>query len=206
MRTPQAIRFTEADLMPNKAISEPVGHYSLAVPVTYTRTTLNSNVPDDLLAELLDDLLNKRPINRLSACWLERGILGAIRRNQSLDESLSLAGRGRDSLHRRLMMLRRNQYLVEAVQATAIDQGVTRWERCKRLSEQIKRFKRYVWPKTRHLIDPPDDWPAFKKCLWLAASTDVDLPESPDRLNDIVEQNAPFSCDNRGAKLLSQFL
>lgn len=192
--------------MPNKAISEPVVPYSLAVPVMYTHSTLNSNVPDDLLAELLDDLMHERPINRLSARWLERGILSAIRRDQSLDESLALACRGRDSLHRRLMMLRRNHYLVEAVQATAIDQGVTRWERCKRLSEQIKRFKQHVWPKTRYLTAPPDDWPAFKKCLWLAAGTDIDLPESPNSLNEIVKQNAVFSGDNRGAKLLSQFL
>ena len=62
MHNPQAPRFTEADLMPNKATGEPVGHYSLAVPVMYTHSTLNSNVPDDLLAELLDDLMHERPL------------------------------------------------------------------------------------------------------------------------------------------------
>lgn len=192
--------------MPNQTIGEPVARCSFAVPVTYTHPPLDSLNPDDLLAELLDDLLHKRPINRLSAWWLERGILSAIRRDQSLDESLALAGRGRDSLHRRLMMLRRNHYLNLAAQATAIDEDVTSWERCKRLADQIKRFKLQAWPKTRYLAGPPDEWPTFKKCLWAAAACDIALPESPYSIRKIVEQKGTFSCNNRGAKLLSQFL
>lgn len=192
--------------MPNPTIGEPVARCALAVPVTYSRPLVRSTNPDDLLAELLDDLIHKRPVNAVSAWWLERGILRCIRRDQSLDESLGLSGPGRDTLHRRLMMVHRDHYLALAVHATALDEAVSTWERCKRLADQIKLFNQHTWPKTKYLASPLEDWPVFKKCLWSAAASDIALPESAYSLRRIVERKHDFSCNTRGAKLLSQFL
>lgn len=192
----------------NTILCEPIARCATAIATTPVQRFSVSNPlnPDDLLGELFAATFYKRPLGPLTRWWLQKGILRAIRRNESLDEALSLKGSGRDTLQRRLLMMRRNQHLAEAIGATALDEQVSEWQRCLRLAPEVKRFMRMTWPKTMRLSAPPDDWPSFKKCLWHAACSDLSLPQSADGLRRVLEQSKGYSCKNSGATLLAQFL
>ena len=187
---------------------EPVARYTTAIATNPTQRFSGSNPlnPDDLLGELFAAIFYKRPLGPLTRWWLQKGILRAIRRNESLDEALSLKGSGRDTLQRRLLMMRRNQHLAEAIGATAFDEQVSDWQRCLRLAPEVQQFMSTTWPKTMRLSAPLDDWPSFKKCLWHAACSDLSLPESAHGLKRVLEQSRGYSCKNTGATLLAQFL
>jgi len=190
-------------MTPNPAPNEPVARYATVVAKTPTqRSYSHLTNPDDLLGELFADLFYKRTHSALTRWWLKKGILNAIRMNVSLDKGLSLAG---DGLQQRLLKIRRNRYLADAIRATALDESVSDWQRCLRLVPEIKRFMR-TWPVTRKLSEPPADWSTVRRCLWRAASTKISLPESADSLYRVLAQMPRHPCKNSGAKLLETFL
>lgn len=162
--------------------------------------------PLDLLGELLADLVHKRPMNPVTRNWLTRGILDAIRRNEPLDRCLALAPTGRADIQSRLMMLRRNHHLTEAVAAVGLDEQQSDWSRFVSLAPQIRRFMGSTWPAARGLSVPPDGWPEFKKHLWHAACCGHPLPTSPTGLYRVLAKGEGYQCSNKGAKILEQFL
>lgn len=162
--------------------------------------------PDDLLGELFATIFYRRPMSVFQRGWLEKGILRAIRSGDSLDACLGLSAVGQDSLQRRLLMRQRNQHLADALDAVALDDRVSRWQRCLRLAPEVQRFMGLTWRQTKSLSAPLDEWPTFKKCLWHAACTDCALPETAHGLRRAVEKISDYSRNASGAKLLAQFL
>ena len=184
----------------------PVARYGIATPVYGSHEINTSSDADDLLGALLGDLMCDRPLSALVSHWLQKGILRAIRRGESLDVALLLTGVGKSSLSTRLLMIRRNEHLAAAVASVSLDANVSVWERCSRLAPEVSRFVRYDWPTVKKRPAPPDDWPTFKKRLWDAACTDMALPETACGLLNSLKRNAVYSRSGQGAKLLSQFL
>lgn len=165
--------------------------------------------PDAMLADLLDSLMTDRPVHATTREWLITGILRAMRRCESLDVALRLQplGGGRSSsLQRRLLTLRRDAHLVQAIQGVALDDRVGTWERCRRLSAEIERFTRVDWPATRGLPTPPCAWPAFRAHLWWAFCCDVGIPESARRLRELCAQTGGCLPRKDWEKMLANFL
>ena len=184
----------------------PVARYAIATPVYGSHEVNNSSDADDLLGSLLGDLIHGRPLNALSSHWLQKGILRAIRRGESLDTALLLIGAGKSTLQNRLLMVRRNAHLADAVESISLDANASTWERCCRLVPEVDRFVRYTWPTAKKRPAPPDDWPTFKKSLWNASCTDIGLPATACGLLNAFKQNTLYSRSKQGAKLLAQFL
>lgn len=166
----------------------------------------NSIAADDLLGAMLDDMWSGRPVNPLSRWWFERGVLRSIRRGESLDSSLGLSGAGLSCLQARLLLIQRNGYLAAAADSVALDSAVTQWQRCVRLADEAAKFMVHTWPITKRLSAPPEEWHTFKKHLWHAACTDLDIPTSARGIRYALQQNAQFSLNGSGAKLLAQYL
>lgn len=178
------------------SLGEPVARF--AAPISLD--------PDDLLGELFASLFYRRPMGVFMRGWLEKGILRAIRSGDSLDACLGLRASGQDSLQRRLLMRQRNQHLADALDAVALDDRVSRWQRCLRLAPEVRQFMSLTWRRTKSLSAPLDEWPTFKKCLWRAACTDLTLPETAHGLRHAVEQITGYSRNESGAKLLARFM
>jgi len=184
----------------------PVARYAIATPVYGHREINNSSNPDDLLGTLLYELMHDMSLSTLVRHWLLKGILRAIRRGESLDVALGLAGAGKFTLQNRLLMIRRNEHLAAAVAAVSLDADVSTWERCCRLAPEVERFVSHTWPTAKKRATAPDDWPTFKKRLWDAACTDLPLPETPGGLYYAQKQTPVFSPSEQGAKILAQYL
>jgi hypothetical protein len=162
--------------------------------------------PADMLGDLLASLIDGRPVDDTTREWAVRGILSAIRRDESLDLALGLAGTGKTRLHDQLLMIQRDEHLHAALQSVALDDGVSTWQRCQRLAIEADRFMRSTWPKTKRLSAPPDHWPEYARHLWHAARTDTRLPTTASGLYGNLSRNKGFSQKATGGKLLSKFL
>jgi hypothetical protein len=172
----------------------PVARYSL------------SSDPTDLLGQTFDALFHHRKLNSACRRWLLRGILSAVRRQENLDVALGLAAPGQDTPTRKLLLARRNQHLVAALDAVAFDPEVSTWQRCLRLAPEAQRFMRDTWPRSMRWNTPPDEWPDFKKHLWHAMRCDCSMPETAHGLRGAVMQNTRFQNNDHGAKILARFL
>ncbi len=162
--------------------------------------------PADMLGDLLDALIEVRPVAPTTREWIVIGILRAIRRDESLDQALGLAGTGKTRLQAQLLMLQRDEHLCEALQLVALDECVSTWQRCQRLAPELRRFMRETWPMTKRMSAPPESWPAYKRAIWHAARTDMKLPETASGLHKIVPRNDAFSGKKTGGKLLANYL
>ena len=162
--------------------------------------------PDDLLGELLVAFLCAKPPSEAARNWFLDGALRAIREDKPLDYFLGLSCAGKPRLKRRMMMIKRDAYLVAALQDVALDSQIKAWERCQRLAPIVKTFQRITWGQAQRLSDPPLDWPTHKRHLWHAMRTGIPLPESPHALRAILVQAGGYSHNNKGATLLAQFL
>jgi len=166
----------------------------------------NPTSPTDMVGDLLGALIDGRPVCDSTREWAVRGILRAIRRDESLDQALGLAGAGKTRLQARLLTIQRDQHLRAALQSVALDEGVGAWQRCQRLAIEADRFMRSTWPKTRRLSAPPAHWPAYTRHLWHAARTDTKLPTTAAALYGNLSRNGGFSQKATGGKLLATFL
>jgi len=162
-----------------------------------------------MLADLLDSLMNDRPVQVTTREWLIAGILRALRRSEPLDVALRLqpfSGGRSSSIQRRLLTLKRDLHLAQAIEGVALDDRVETWERCRRLAKEIERFARVDWPAARGLPAPPADWPAYRAHLWQAFCCDVGVPESPRRLRDLCAQTRGCLPHKNWEKMLSNFI
>ena len=98
--------------------------------------------PADMLGDLLGSLIDGRPVDASTREWAVRGILRAIRRDESLDLALGLAGAGKTRLQEQLLMIQRDQHLHAALQSVALDDGVSTWHRCQRLAIEVDQIGR----------------------------------------------------------------
>lgn len=162
--------------------------------------------PADLIGNLFAHLVEGHELDVLTREALAVGILRAVRRGESLDAALGLSGAGCRSLQRRLLILQRDRHLLDAVTSCALAEALTDWQRCCRLAPLIKRFMVTDWPRVRRLSQPPADWPRWKRALFRAAQTDLPLPESGRRLDQIMKQMPTDSLQRKGGMLLSHYL
>lgn len=160
----------------------------------------------DVIGNLLAHLVESHPIDPLTSEAIVIAILRAVRRGESLYEAFGLSAAGRRSLQRRLLTLQRDRHLIEAVSACALDESLSTWMRCKRLAPLIRQFVRAEWPRVRRLAQPLSDWPEWKHALFLAARSDIPLPQTPERLYQITKAMTPDSFQRKGAMLLSCYL
>lgn len=160
----------------------------------------------DLLAEVLEASVEGRPLGHQAGQWLAFGIRAAVRRAEPLEVSLGLAGPGKRSLQRQLLTLRRDMHLLRAIKVVAIEEGITDWQRCKRLAPLISQFMHCTWPKAKRYAIAPSDWPTWKVEVFGAACTDIELPRSSRGLYNLVQADARCSIHSRKATLLARLL
>ncbi|MDP3819904.1 MAG: hypothetical protein Q8R33_00365 [Burkholderiales bacterium] len=160
---------------------------------------------DNQLAELLDALVRGREPSAFARDWLLRGILAALRRGDSLDQCLGLSGSGVESLQRRVFRMQRNQHLVDAIAAVAIG-DVSAWERCTRLARLVREFKATAWPKARTLVEPGDDWPAWKRSVFRAMQTDLSIPVTAKGLHEALTESGACCGEWQKRRLLARYL
>ncbi len=147
----------------------------------------------DLLADMLAALLLDRPMSIEARSWFLDGCLRALRRGESIDSGLGLAAAGRRNLQLRFMERLRDRHLCQALELVGLAGDAITWTRCVRLAPLVVQFMRHDWPKSKRLDRPPPEWPGYKRSLWRAASTGVDLPRSPHALRAAVLRTMGYS-------------
>ena len=160
-----------------------------------------------LLADLYEHLDSGKPITKESASTIVAAIRHSLCSGDTIDTSLGLHCAGRsNSLSSRIAKVRRNGFLVSAV--VSVREGdMSDWKCCKLLANRIKAFDTgNEWRSTRYKNSPPSTWPDWKRYLWFAKSTDIDLPTSAEQLRTIMLQNAAFNPDKETEKLLASKL
>jgi hypothetical protein len=148
----------------------------------------------------------ERDLDPASAKVLDRGIVALVRRGDSLDAALGLSAAGRRSMQTRLLHMRRDEQLMQAVATVSPDPSLSTWARCLELAPLLRTFVEREWPAVRTQADPRADWPAWKAHLFRARQQDLALPRSPRGLYDVVQRAQGYSTQKPGAKLLSQLL
>lgn len=138
--------------------------------------------------------------------WLLQGLLTAVRQGVTWEEALGLAGGGARTLRRRLLTVRRDLHLAEALAVVAVGDDVSEWQRCKRLAAQVRRFTSDVWPRACKLAEPPSEWPAWKTALFHAARTGIDLPKSARAVSAACTRVAPYSRSRPAVTMLALYL
>jgi hypothetical protein len=160
----------------------------------------------ELLTDLFASAWDREPLDPVVAAWLQRGILEAVRRNETLDQALGLSGRGMESLQARLLRMQRNRHLARARDVVALEDSVKAWARCCRLAPLVKAFMCDTWPSARRLLDPPADWPAWKRSVFRAAQTGLELPRTARGLYGALNEIPPFSLHCEHEIVLSDYL
>ena len=81
----------------------------------------------------------------------------------------------------------RDYYLVAAWRVTAPTGSP--WRRALDLAAAVRAFGSRVWTRTAGLTEPDPGWSAQRRAIWQAfrAAGSVGVPESPDRIKQIVE-------------------
>lgn len=164
---------------------------------------------DDMLAELVLASVQGRPFSRYALDWLAKGVLRSIRGGKPLQQELSLAGSGIGSLRRRLLLIRRDEYLALAAQAVAVDDSVDMWERCVRLAPLLKRFELRKWrkrPDVQALPAPPQTWEAWEQHAFRAFKVGEGVPLTAKGLHKRLNSTPPCSVSGGAAKVLSRFI
>lgn len=160
-----------------------------------------------LLADLLEHLENGVPLSEDSARSTADAIRHAAYSGDSIDVALGLSRAGRfNSVQARIAKTRRDEFLCNAIRAMG-DGDISNWECCKRLAPKMRGFAAGSdWRCTRLANAPPNDWPSWKRWLWWARSTDLELPTSSRQLLDIVLESAVCNPRKEGAKMLASKL
>ena len=165
--------------------------------------------PDEMLSDLYAALVDERPPAVTTREWFTAGLLRAIRRDEPMEYALRLAnpGGGRStSLSRRLRLQKRDVFLVCALRAIALDEGVSLWSRCDRVSAEIDRFTRSEWLPSRYLDTPTKHWSQAREMIWRAMHCDVGVPRNAKGLYAATYQRWHCLNDNDGGTLLSNYL
>lgn len=133
-------------------------------------------------------------------------ILRVIRKGERFDTAIGLSAAGVRTLRTRLLTLQRDTALLAALAAVALDEDVSDWERCRRLSKDLRRFVAVAQPMSTRMSAPLADWPEWKKAVFVAMQTGLDLPTSPRRLLDIAQRKGECSSRDFGVMLLARYL
>lgn len=157
-----------------------------------------------LLVDLYDHLESGSALSVETASKITAAIRHSVGSGDPLDTSLGLHCPGRsNSLSSRIATVRRNSFIHDAIQAVR-ENGMTEWQGCQCLATKIKAFlSGNEWRSTRYQPAPPAAWPLWKRLLWWAKSTDLDLPSSPRQLRAIMLETAAFKPHEKPEKLLA---
>lgn len=163
---------------------------------------------DDLLAELVEALRERRPLDPLVNEWLQRGVYSLVRGESagSLDVALGLTRNGAESTPGRVRRIKRDLHLVRALRGVVVDDSVSGWTRCVRLAPLVRSFLANTWPRVRNLQDVPDGWPAWKRELFRAAQTGIALPGTARGLHKALNEAPGCFVHTRKARVLAQLL
>lgn len=141
--------------------------------------------PDEatgLLVELLAAIERGEPVPMSAAAWFRFGVTRAVRQGETLEAGLGLVRRKGPSLQRRVIAMRRDEHLLRALELVACDEDVSTWQRCTRLAPLLKSFEARTWPVVRARLEPPGDWPAWRREVFFAAQhaerLELPLPSS----------------------------
>lgn len=160
----------------------------------------------ELIGRLFAAVCKGRPLDAVAGEQLRVAILQAVRNGTGLDSAIGLSGAGVRRARTRLLAIRRDLHLVEAVRSVALDDAVTDWERCRRLSPLLNRFMSDTWLHVAKLTTPHAEWPTWKIEAFRAAQTGLDLPRSATRLHQLLQRTPRYSLENAGAIVLSSYL
>lgn len=160
----------------------------------------------EMMGEMLAHVKYGVPLSPQSAYRWEYVIVTSVRRGEPIDTTLGLAAAGRRTMQTRLLHMRRDEQLMQAVATVLPDPALSTWARCMELAPLLRAFVDREWPAVRTQANPRDDWPAWKAHLFRAMQQDLALPRSPRGLYDVVQRAQGYSTQKPGAKLLSQQL
>lgn len=109
-----------------------------------------------------------------SSRWLLGGVDAYLRGDaETIDQSLDLKpGHGQSSIASQFQLFLRDTHLRSAW--LLIDGS--KWRRSARLASDVRRFETRVWPRLRHLTDPPDSLSSIDRELFLACKHSGDTP------------------------------
>lgn len=167
---------------------------------------------DDYAAEMFAELvlagIERRLPSPFAQEWIASRGLRFVRSNEPLDQVLGLAGRGVDSLPRRLRLIQRDQHLKLAAESVAVSDEVDLWERCKRLARLLQRFEAGKWGQVgvRGLAEPPQAWEAWERHALRAFQVGEGVPLSAEGLYKRLNSNPGFSVCGGSARVLSRFI
>lgn len=163
---------------------------------------------DDLLAELVAALQERRPPDPLAHEWLLRGIYALVRGESagSLDVALGLTRNGAESTPGRVRRIKRDLHLVCALRDVVVDDSVSGWTRCARLAPLVRSFLANTWPRVRNLQEAPAGWPAWKREVFRAAQTGIALPATARGLHKALNEAPACFVHTRRATVLAQLL
>jgi|GEM_PF-3345333 len=160
----------------------------------------------ELVGNLLAHLNGDKKLDEQSAEALRSCIVASVRRGESLDVSLGLTASGQRSLQTRLLHLKRDEQILMALAAVAVEPDVSTWARCLRLSPLVRAFSDREWRQARLLAEPLPDWPRWKAHIFRAMQTGISLPRSPNGLFYIAQKADACSQNEQGARLLASYL
>lgn len=162
---------------------------------------------EERLAALLDFLVEEKPMPIEIRRWLLQAFIHFLSHGgaEPLDRFLGLSpiNAGERSLSTRLSLLKRDLALCGVLENIALNDDVTDWTRCVRLSKEISRFECDVWPIYKSQITPPDEWPKWKKSLFDVFKVGARVPRTPQALYGILKQIREISFRSPTVKLLA---
>lgn len=162
---------------------------------------------DDMAAEFVLAMFERRSPDPAAVEWMAKAVLRAGREGVPLDQALAFARQGVECFSQRMQRELRDQHLVQAALAIAVDEEVDLWERCRRLAPLVRRFEATIWtqPGVQRLSAPPEHWDAWKGHLFHARQLGMQLPGSAAGLFKCLNSNPPFSVHARPATMLARF-
>lgn len=165
-----------------------------------------TQLADECLSRLFAAATGDGQLDVLTREWLQRGVLIAVRADIPLDAALGLARRGQASTRARLLMVKRDLHIAQALEAVSLKPDAGTWERCKRLADLVPRFESDVWPRVRHLRSADSAWPAWRRELFYARHTGLEIPASARALLGAWKRNAGFRLPRESHTVLASYL
>ena len=104
------------------------------------------------------------------------------------------------------MLIKRDLHVARALEVVSLDDVVDTWERCKRLAELLPRFESVVWPRVRHLHYADSAWPAWRREVFYAMRTGLEVPKTPRAILSAWERNGGYRLPRAPHTVLASYL
>lgn len=142
------------------------------------------------ILEVADTLASFGYAPESAAAKFVRGVEHWIREDApSLDEALELGGgQGVRSARCRYLAAQQRHFLNQAWLEV---EGSKPWPRSVELARELERFEVSIWPRWRHLDDPPPGTSRLREALFRARKLGR-VPKTPRRLHDLVKSAQPI--------------